>query len=238
MAPAGLLGGAVWSSLTADPDAHQIIAMTGNPCLSETVLAEEDAFVALDWDTGAKVWSYSVLQNDTDDYDFGEGAVIYSYQGQKYMAAGNKYGIFYSVKPPSDGSGSTLAWSQQVADADNGKNGAGVFQPATFTQGLMIVGAGFYHFASPNCAGNLSALRPDTGEIVWRKCTADRPIGPAATGDIIFISQADRVVAYKAQTGDEVWSAKHVGTSWGGPAISHGIVVVPTVSGTLDSYSL
>jgi outer membrane protein assembly factor BamB len=239
MAPAGLLGGAVWSSLTADPDAHQIIAMTGNPCLSQTVLPEEDAFVALDWNTGAKVWSYSVLQYDTADYDFGEGAVIYTYQGQKYMAAGNKYGIFYNVKPPTAGSGPTLAWSQRVADADNGKNGGGVFQPATFTQGLMIVGAGFYHSALPNCQGNLSALRPDTGELVWRKCTADRPIGPAAaTGDIIFVSQADRVVAYKAQTGAEVWSAKHVGTSWGGPAISHGIVVVPTVSGTLDSYSL
>ncbi len=53
-----------------------------------TVLPEEDAFVALDWDTGAKGWSYSSLQYDTDDYDFGEGAVIYTYQGQKYMGQG------------------------------------------------------------------------------------------------------------------------------------------------------
>jgi outer membrane protein assembly factor BamB len=239
MAPAGLLGGAVWSSLTADPDTHQIIATTGNPCLSEIVLPEEDAFVALDWDTGAKVWSYSTLQYDTVDYDFGEGAIIYTYQGQKYLAAGNKYGMFYNVKPPTAGSGPALAWSQRVADPDNGKNGGGVFQPATFTQGLLIVGSGFYHAESPKCVGNLSALRPDTGGLVWRKCTTDRPIGPAAaTGDIIFASENGFIVAYKTLTGDQVWNAPHAGTSWGGVAISHGIVVVPTVSGTLDSYSL
>jgi outer membrane protein assembly factor BamB len=239
MAPAGLLGGAVWSSLTADPEARQIIATTGNPCLGKTVHPEEDAFVALNWDTGAMVWSYSVLQYDTDDYDFGEGAVIYTYQGQKYIAAGNKYGVFYNVTPPSAGTGPMLAWSRRVADADNSKNGGGIFQPATFTQGLLIVGSGALHAESPNCVGNLSALRPDTGELVWRKCTADKPIGPAAaTGDIVFASENGFVVAYKALTGDQLWSAPHVGSSWGGVAISHGIVVVPTVSGTLDTYSL
>ena len=116
------------------------------------------------------------------------GAVIYTYQGQKYMAAGNKYGVFYSVKPPTAGSGPTLAWSQRVADPDNGKNGGGVFQPAMFTQGLVIVGAGYFPAEVPNCFGNLSALRPDTGELVWRKCTADSPIGPARPREISFLS--------------------------------------------------
>ena len=237
-APADVLGGGVWSSLTADPESQTIVATTANPCYG-VVSPEEEAFLGLDWNTGETRWSYSVMPFDNNDYGFGQGAVIYAYQGQKFMAAGDKFGKFYAISPPTSGSTPTLAWSRRVADADNGKYGGGVFQPATLTQGLLIVGAGFFHTDLPNCLGNLSALRPDTGELVWRKCTADRPIGPAAaTGDIIFVSQADRVVAYKAQTGDEVWSAKHVGTSWGGVTISHGIVVVPTVSGTLDSYSL
>jgi len=237
-APAGVLGGGVWSSLTADPESQTIVATTANPCHG-VVYPEEEAFLGLDWNTGATRWSYSVMPFDNNDYGFGEGAVIYTYQGQKYMAAGDKFGKIYAVSPPTSGSTPTLAWSRRLTIADNGKNGGGIFQPATFTQGLVIVGAGYFPAEVPNCFGNLSALRPDTGELVWRTCTADKPIGPAAaTGDIIFVSQDGRIVAYKALTGEEVWSAKHVGTSWGGIAISHGIVVVPTVSGTLDSYSL
>jgi outer membrane protein assembly factor BamB len=237
-APAGLLGGGVWSSLTADPESQTIVATTANPC-DGVVYPEEDAFLGLDWNTGETRWSYSVLPYDVDDYGFGEGAVIYTYQGQKYMVAGDKFGKFYAVSPPTSGSTPALAWSRRLADADTGKNGGGIFQPATLTQGLLIVGSGSFHSESPKCVGNLNALRPDTGELVWRICTTDKLIGPAAaSGDIIFASEYAFVVAFNALTGNQLWSAPHVGTSWGGVAISHGIVVVPTVSGTLDAYSL
>src|SRR5207249_4196610 len=52
MVPAGKLGGTVWSSLIARPQAHEVVATTGNPCPWGNGFAQVDSFVAMDWDTG------------------------------------------------------------------------------------------------------------------------------------------------------------------------------------------
>ena len=115
--PEGSLGGAVWSSVTADPDAHQLIVTTGNPCPEGSVAYENDAIVGLDWDTGATRWKYTAISLDNCDCDFGEGAVTYTLNGQKYVVAGNKFGAVYAIHPPTGNGKPTLAWTARIARA-------------------------------------------------------------------------------------------------------------------------
>ncbi|MGH2517546.1 MAG: PQQ-binding-like beta-propeller repeat protein, partial [Ktedonobacterales bacterium] len=138
MAPAGTLGGGVWSSITADPASHAVIATTGNPCPIGTTQDKEDAIVALDWNTGAVMWKYSTIARDNCDCDFGEGAVNFVYGGQHYVVAGNKAGIVYAVTPSPSGSGVKFAWSTRLTGA--GFLGtAGIYEPPAYSDGLVYV---------------------------------------------------------------------------------------------------
>jgi outer membrane protein assembly factor BamB len=64
-------------------------------------------------------------------------------------------------------------------------------------------------------------------------------VSPASTtGDVLFVAQRNKLVAYEAATGHELWQVRQPGQYWGGVSISRGSVVVGSVSGTLYCYSL
>ena len=138
----GEIGAGVWSSVTAVPEAKLILATTGNPCSSHDSDAEEDAIVALDWNTGKTVWKYTALSFDDCDCDFGQGPVAYTYQGKHYVTAGNKYGVMYTVKLDAAWHNPKLAWSRRIALSDNGGNGDGSScrQPMTTASSSPPVG--------------------------------------------------------------------------------------------------
>jgi outer membrane protein assembly factor BamB len=236
-APAGALGGGVWSSLTADPSHSVVFATTGNPCGTTVVGPEEDSVLALDWNTGATQWSYQALIDDDCDCDFGEGALVYDYQGQEYLLAGNKAGMVYALTPPTAGTTATVAWSLAVSGAGFLGSG-GVFEPPAYANGLVFVAGG----PTPDGAcpqGALQALTPDTGATVWRVCTASQVVSAAAiSGDVIFVPMQDQLVGYDIQTGQVVWTAAQPGPAWGGVALSGGAIVSGSVGGDLYCYAL
>lgn len=228
------LGGGVWSSVTADPDEHVILATTGNPCTTIYSDYEQDAIVAIDWDTGKTVWSYTALETDTCDCDFGQGAVTYTLNGQKYIVAGNKHGVMYGLARTA--TGVRLAWSTTVAQNEYPNHGA-VFQPPAYKDGLVYVAGGILMDGS--CLGAVWALHGDTGAVAWRKCTPARTISPGAiTSDLLFIALHNEIVAYDLKTGDIRWHGKIDGDAWGGTAISHGYVVLGVPKGKLYCFRL
>lgn len=239
-APDNELGSAVWSSVTADVAAGQIIVTSGNPCgfpagtnpQGGTVDNEQDAILALDWNTGATVWKYSAMQYDGCDCDFGEGAAVFTYQQTKYIVAGNKAGVVYALTPPtSPGEQPTVAWSQTITAADQ-LGAGGVFQPPTYSNGLIFVGAGpTLDGACPN--GALWAFRADSGDTAWRVCTPNQLVGASAvSGDLLLMGMQNEVVALSTATGAQVWQADQPqGTAWGGVAVSHGFLLSPMVGG-------
>jgi outer membrane protein assembly factor BamB len=238
--PAGELGGGVWSSVTADVAAGEIIATTGNPCDDPTgtspqggqVDSQQDAIVAMDWNTGNTVWKYSTLQYDTCDCDFGEGAAIFTYKQSEYIVAGNKAGVVYALKPPTSPGGSpTLAWKQTITKADFLGDG-GIFQPPSYSNGMVFVAGG--PTLDGQCAqGALWALRADTGSTVWRVCTQGQLVGAATvSGDVLLTGMENEVVALSTATGKTLWHANQKpGQAWGGTVISHGFVLSPMVGG-------
>ncbi len=236
MVPAGRLGGSVWSSLIAVPGKAELIATTGNPCPAGPSDAQQDAIVALNWNTGATLWQYTAVGYDDCDCDFGEGAVDFTYQGREYVVAGNKNGTVYAVTPTSHGT-VALDWSKQITTPGFLGEG-GIFEPPTYSNGLLFVAGG--PPLDGSCQrGKLYALRPNSGAIVWSTCTSGQVVSPAsATGDVLFVAQLDVLVAYQATTGRELWRAPQPGQAWGGVTIARQSVIVGTVSGALYCYSV
>jgi outer membrane protein assembly factor BamB len=235
--PAGELGGSVWSSLTADPATQTVIATTGNPCPEGPVHDEEDAIVGLNWNTGATRWMYRALTYDGCDCDFGEGAVVYTLGGRKFVVAGSKYGTLYAITPPAAGKSAQLAWS--IALTRPGYLGSGgIYQPPTYSNGVLLVAAG-PTLDGVCIRGALNAIRADTGKLLWRQCTTGQVVSSSAvTGGIVFVAMQDQLVAYQVSNGHQLWLAKQPGPTWGGVAVSRGFLVSPTLANKVYCYAL
>ncbi|HEY7833130.1 MAG TPA: PQQ-binding-like beta-propeller repeat protein [Ktedonobacterales bacterium] len=240
------LGGGVWSSMTADPDEDAILVTTGNPCDGPedvpveggATRADENAVLALNWNTGATLWRYTAISTDFgEDLDFGEGAVVFSVSGQKYVVAGNKQGTVYALNPPAAAGGAPhLAWSQTLSTSGAFPNG-GIFTPPTYHNGVIYEAGG----PTPDgvCQqGALFALNAASGAVLWRQCTAGQVVSPPSyTGGVLFVGQHMSVVAYNAATGKVLWQGAINGDVYGGVTVSHGIVLLGTVTGASRLYA-
>ena len=245
-ARAGELGGGVWSSVSADPATHEIIATSANPCdapagtepQTGAVDAQQESFIAMDWNTGATVWHYAVMQYDSCDCGFPNGPVNFTYQGTKYVVAGNKNGVEYAIIPPSTRGGSpTVAWTVQLARL-NFYGSGGVYEPATYGNGMIYVASG----PTPDGAcphGAVWALRAASGARVWRQCTVRQVVSASMlTGGVLFVPVQDHLMAYSAASGQVLWKASQPGKAWGGVSLARGFVLSGSVAGTIYCYSL
>lgn len=236
MVGAGALGGSVWSSLIANPSAHEVVATTGNPCLSTQSDEQQDSFVAMDWDTGATRWQYTAVDNDDCDCDFGEGPVDYVYHGHEYLVAGNKGGVVYALTPQPGRHSVQLAWSLKIAKPGFLGYG-GIFQPPTYSDGKVFIAGG--PTPDGSCKkGALYAFQADTGKVLWHLCTLGQVVSPTSTtGDVLFVEQGGVLIAYESATGRELWRAEQNSEFWGGVSISRGYILIGSNSGILYSYS-
>jgi outer membrane protein assembly factor BamB len=235
-APEGELGGGIWSSPIADAAQHAIMMVTGNPCPGGAVSDyQQDSILAVDWDTGATRWVYTALGRDDCDCDFGGGPVSYTYGGQQYVVAGNKYGTVYALRV--QGKGVQLAWSRHVASASKSRL-SGIIQPPTYADGTVFIAGNTANIGS--CTGKVWALAADTGAIRWEACTPTATIGAGAfSGDVYFNATDGSVVAYRATTGEELWHGDLGGAMvYGGVTISHGVLLVGTTKTLLYSFTL
>ncbi|MGH2487577.1 MAG: PQQ-binding-like beta-propeller repeat protein [Ktedonobacterales bacterium] len=236
--PAGTIGGGIWSSIEADPSSRTVIITTGNPCPQGPSIAEDDSIIGLNWDTGARLWQFAAIEHDNCDCDFGQGAVVFVYNGKKYVVAGSKSGVEYAISPPATPDHApTPLWSLRLTGAGYLGSG-GVYQPPTYHDGLLFFDGGpTPDGVCPRAA--LWAVDAETGAPRWRHCMADQSVGPTAlSNDILFASDTHSLKAYQAQSGKLLWETPIAGPLWGGIAIAHGTVVIGTVPGVLRAYTV
>jgi outer membrane protein assembly factor BamB len=244
MIRAVLVGGGVWSSVEAVPAKHEIIATTGNPgpCPATgnpaPTVDQTDAFVAMDWDTGATLWQYTAFGSDGCDCDFGQGPVDFTYQGQEEVIGGNKNGFVYALRPPAGRTGTpTLLWSRQISVTGYYQQG-GIYEPPTYYNGVVYIAGG----PTPDgtCAqGSLNALRVTDGAVLWRICTSGQVASASAlSSGMLFVAQLNTVAVYDISSGKTLWSASYQSQVWGGVALAHGRLLVALVSGTLNCYGI
>ena len=190
----GPSGVPIWSAITVDANRKQVYFGTGNQ-YTEPKVAEGDAVIALDMDTGKKRWVASfpspslggdIYQlgcsmdwapgnpgtcsplNKTrhGDRDFGAPVMLVkTANGQDRLVAGSKDGILYSLDPDSG----KAYWSTRVGEG--GDQGGIEFGIAT---------DGRYVFAPYSSVaydpkilggahGGLAAVDLNTGKIVWNQ---------------------------------------------------------------------
>ncbi len=227
----------IWASITANPAEQELLVDTGD-CTNGVQNSLEDSVLALDWNSGKLLWQFRVQNHDNCDCDFAAGAVNFTYRGQPYVVAGSKYGVEYALRPPNSRGGEpTVVWSTRISGAGYLNTGA-IYQPPAYRDGMIFVAGG------PTTDGVCSAgavwgLDATTGVPRWRHCTKEPEVlSNAISDDVLFIADAHAIIAYAAETGEELWSAPITGPVWGGIAIAHGSVLVGTVPGVLHAYRL
>jgi alcohol dehydrogenase (cytochrome c) len=97
-------GGATWTSLSLDPETHELFVPVGNPApdfdgrYRPGANLFTDSLVVLDALTGKLQWWYQLVPHDVHDYDLGAApALVTTKQGKHLAAAAGKNGYLYAI---------------------------------------------------------------------------------------------------------------------------------------------
>ncbi|HKV06036.1 MAG TPA: PQQ-binding-like beta-propeller repeat protein [Candidatus Acidoferrales bacterium] len=260
----GPAGASIWSSPTLDLKRKVVYVGTGDS-YTDVETGSSDAIVAMDMKTGAIKWINQVTTRDNyvvgcrapgfancpspvgPDYDFGSSTILHRLpNGKQVILAGQKSGILYGLDP--DHRGKTL-W----------KVGVG---PGTALGGIewgfaADPNAVYVPISNPGGRGekrsSLSALKPETGEVIWHTPSPEAVCGWGTRGCVGAQSAAITVIpgivlsgsmdghlrAYSVKDGSIVWDFDTAATKYdavngvsamggsvdqGGPTVANGIL--------------
>ncbi|MGA9770506.1 MAG: PQQ-binding-like beta-propeller repeat protein [Blastocatellia bacterium] len=226
-APAGSLGGGVWSSCAVDPNRRTIYVGTGNYCSGEDTYSS--TVLALNADTGSLVWSFKKLApGDTRNFDFGASPILFDTIGIPMLVIGSKDGHCFALHRQTG----ELLWDTVVTDGNSA--GGGIISSAAVYNGMVFMGA-----TVQAATGKLVALDARTGSKVWEVPQANPVIGATAvSGGAVFIGVLDGTVrAYDAQSGNLLWRATR-STFYGGVSITQDRIFVGSANGSVYSFGL
>jgi polyvinyl alcohol dehydrogenase (cytochrome) len=225
----GPAGAAVWAAPTIDPERRRIYISTSNgytyPAANTT-----NSVMALDLDTGKRVWTRQLTANDAyligcgpkstsetcpevvgPDFAIGTSPILKRLpDGRRILAVGQKSGLAWGINP-DDG---TVLWQHRVGQGSplGGIEWGGaaddqhVYYPNA--DGLLGIKA----------AGGLAKIRLATGERVWwsppiatcpdntPKCIPSQSAAASAIPGVVFSGATDGMMrAYDARDGKVLW---------------------------------
>jgi polyvinyl alcohol dehydrogenase (cytochrome) len=206
----------VWGSPTVDLDRRLVFVGTGNCTEAGGWGSNSEAVLALDLDTGEKVWGYQPHEQNLDDLDFAGAPNLFEIGGRAVVGLGNKDAVYYAV----DRESGELVWKTKVAEpgipeAGGNYSTGGFIGPTAVADGTVVggtaVGGGPF----------LHALDAATGEIRWQQpVAAPTYAGAAEVGGVVFIGGTDFTIrAVDLGTGEVLWSSELAGAVSGGAAI-------------------
>ncbi len=229
-------GGGVWTSAAADDAAGRVYITTGNPCSGNALTSPYcDAILCLDSNTGAEVWHHQVIAGDLGDFDFGSSPVLFTAGIVPAVAAGNKNGVVYAVRRDTG----ALIWQTQIAAQAGAGGDIGCLSTPTVLSDRLVIGCGQTVDGYP---GAIVALNSATGAVLWRYPMMAAVFGSiaATNGVVLASSMRPEIMAFNALTGDSLYKGvmgAGNGAVFGGPAISHGYVLVPNFDYKVYQFS-
>jgi polyvinyl alcohol dehydrogenase (cytochrome) len=227
----GPAGAAVWSSPTADVKRRILYVATGNN-YSYPASDSSDAVIAIDLNTGKKLWQRQFTPNDLwntgcvapqkdncpkpsgDDFDFGAPPVLKVLgNGLHILLLSQKSGVVYALDADHRG---RLLWKTRVA---HGGPLGGIEWGGAVDGRYAFYPISDYDFDHPlSGGGGLFALDLRTGRKVWFApppkascvavvgCSAAQIAPPTAIPGVVFAGSLDgHLRAYDARNGQVIW---------------------------------
>lgn len=226
----GPSGAAVWSAPTTDLKRRAIYFGTGNN-YSDPPDSNSDAVIALDMDSGRRLWSRQLTPSDRwniaclvketqncppqagGDYDFGASPMLcLRGDGHDLLIIGQKSGVVHALDPDRKGE---IAWQTRIGQG--GPLGGIEWGGATDGE-LVYFPVSDWRDSQPEVGGGLFALRLATGEKVWYAppakpaclklpgCSQAQFTPPTAIPGVVFVgSQDGHLRAHDSATGAVLW---------------------------------
>jgi polyvinyl alcohol dehydrogenase (cytochrome) len=267
----GPSGAAIWSSPTVDPKRRVVYAATGN-MYTEPQQPTSDAVMAFDLDTGKIAWTRQVTPQDVfvvgcgptggvncptpadlgPDFDFGNSPMLVTVDGRDLIVIGQKSGIGWAFDPDKQGA---IVWQYRA--------GRGSALGGMEFGSAVDAERAYFPLAEMNGpqAGELHAVRLDTGEKVWvapppptmcgergRGCTPAILAAITAIPGVVFVGSNDGGIrGYSTKDGSIIWqfdtnrefqtvngvAAKGATINGPGPVVAGGMVYVNSGYGSL-----
>jgi polyvinyl alcohol dehydrogenase (cytochrome) len=225
----GPSGGGVWMTPTVDARRKRLYIGTGN-AYSEPVSPFTDSVLALDLETGERLWRRQMTANDSwtmacfqpghescptpgPDFDFGAPPMLVTgSDGKDRVIAGQKSGMVYALDP--DDGGKTL-WE---ARAGQGGFLGGIEFGMAADSRAVYVPVSDHHGKKPDQGGELVALSVANGERLWATkridpdcvklpaCSVALQAPATAAPGLVFAGGMDgHLRAYDAANGTILW---------------------------------
>lgn len=234
-------GAAVWSTVALDTNTKTVYATTGNNYTGDPGPASDSVY-AFDMASGSVKWHQQVNQGDvytinnvrSGDTDFGANPVVFDYQGQHLVAAGQKSGDLY-VFNRDDGT-----MIQKRAFMMGSSYIGGIFQALAWDGTYLYTvnnqskseGANSEPPNGDEGTGDTSAsvmfcLNPLTLDIVWERQLPSWVWNPMTlVNGMAFVGAETHLEAIDTSDGSKLWDFKAKGTFIGAPVVNNGRVYV------------
>ena len=164
------------------------------------------------------------------DYDFALGAMLYNKNGQDFLAAGQKSGVFWAFNPDNG----NVIWKVQAAPG--GVGGGLEWGSSTDGKSIFFASANTLHRAwvvngATITSGNWGALDAATGAILWQTPDpsgfATDPGAVTSINGVVFACSMDpsgKMYAMDSATGKILWNYASGGSCNSAPAVAGGNV--------------
>jgi polyvinyl alcohol dehydrogenase (cytochrome) len=227
-------GCAVWSTVALDPISRTVFATTGNNYTEEAGPGSDSIF-AFDMKTGDVNWHEQVTGGDvytinnpkSGDSDFGANPVVFDYNGQHLLAAGQKSGTLYvydrdtgtQIKSRPMGMGSAYIGGIFQALAWDGDHLYTVCNLTTSTAG------GEDSNMDSATTSVLFALDPLTLDIVYERQLPAWVWSPMVlVNGMALLGAETHLEAFATEDGSKLFDFKVPGTIVGAPVVNNGRV--------------
>ncbi len=224
-------GGSVWNTPTVDPKRNAVYFGTGD-ATTYPAASTSDSVMALNMDTGKRLWSYQVVKNDSflggcggadasencpkrqgPDWDIPAPVILRTVNDRDMVIVSTKPGDIMALDPDKEGA---VLWKSNVRGvwAGDGPDAPNMGEYARMS-GVLWGGA-----ASPDMAyfgltgaGGLAAMRLQDGKLSWLSTLGSTPekrvsYGAATTAipGVIFVGGSDGTLkAVSSADGTPLW---------------------------------
>ncbi len=221
-------GVAVWATAAVDTKRKALYIGTGNN-YAEPSSELCDSMLAINYETGALVWSKQFTAQDVftiyggatgPDFDIGSSANLFSVDGADFVGIGVKDGTYYAL----DRDSGTVKWMSMIT---GGGPLGGVISASAYANGMIFVASNDMLTMQTTTVG----ISAKDGTIAWRHNAPNMTYGGIAhaNGVVYFGTNAGSVYALDGANGTMLWvdQTPNMAPIGGGPTVTQGRLLVP-----------